>query len=78
MKDRDREKQMGWICSSRAYAQRWKKKTWLFFFLPQDGAIEMNSAIEQEALVNAFSMFISLIRGDQKNGVRFELVYATV
>ena len=54
------------------------KKIWLFFFLPQDGAIEMNSTTEQEALVNAFSMFISLIRGDQENGVRFELVYATV
>lgn len=43
-----------------------KKKIWLFFFLPQDGAIEMNSAIEQEALVNAFSMFISLIGETRK------------
>lgn len=36
-----------------------KNKNWLFFFLPQDGAIGMSS-LQREALVNAFSMFIQL------------------
>ena len=38
------------------------KKIWRFFFLPQDGAIGMNSTMKQEALVSSFSMFISLIQ----------------
>lgn len=38
------------------------KKIWLFFFLPQDGAIGMNSTAKGEAAENAFSLYISLIR----------------
>lgn len=60
---RDREEKDKWDeCSSGAYAQRGEKKIWRFFFLPQDGAIRMNSTMKQEAVVNSFSMFISLIQ----------------